>query len=149
MFGLVLVLSLVACKDDKEATWTQYNATDESVEIHVGAADVEPAVSVTLHSNTGAVEIGTGSVDPGGGPIGTVHTVRVEVAEEYAADIDRASVRTNSGDRGEDEYDLTADSTGEGLWLFELESQGESGESRTDSFTFRLWTADDQGDTGG
>jgi hypothetical protein len=73
----------------------------------------------------------------------------VDVLPDYASGVGRVSVRTSSGERGEDEYDLVADSTGEGIWLFQLTSQGEGGEARTDTFTFRLWASDDQADTGG
>jgi len=142
-----LVLLLLACKDE-EVTWTQYNATDDAVTVQVGASELLPSVSTPLRSNTGAVEVGTGTVDPGGGPVGTLHTIRVELDEAYVDAVDRASVRTSSGDRGEDEYDLTADSAGEGLWVYTLESVGEEGEAREDVLTFRLWvqSGDDSGD---
>jgi hypothetical protein len=149
MAVLLLATLLVGCKDDEEVTWTQYNADGESIDVDVGAAKVEPARTAVLHSNTGSIEIGAASVDPGGGPLGTVHTVRVDVLPDYASGVGRVSVRTSSGERGEDEYDLVADSTGEGIWLFQLTSQGEGGEARTDTFTFRLWASDDQADTGG
>lgn len=145
--GLVLLFALTGCNKDDEVTWTQYNADDNTVSIDVGAAEVEPAVSVTLTSNTGEVELGTGTVDPGGGPIGTQHQATVVVSEDYASDIDRVSVRLDSGDRGEDEYDLDADATGEGYWVITLTSVGDEGETRTDSLTFRLWTSST--DTGG
>jgi hypothetical protein len=110
------------------------------VTIEVGAAELADPVSVVLTSNTGAVELGTGSVDPGGGPVGTLHTITVQVGDEYASDIGRASVRLDSGDRGVDEFDMEADATGEGYWVVELTSVGSSDEVRTDSLTFRLWT---------
>lgn len=138
----LLLVALLACSQDEETTYTQYNAEDNSVEVQVGSDTVLEAVSVTLTSNTGEVDIGTGTVDPGGGPIGTVHRVSVVLAESYASDVDRATVRTDSGDRGEDEYTLLADSAEEGVWAFELESSGEPGETRTDTLTFRLWTED-------
>lgn len=147
MATLLLAL-LVGCKKDDEVTWTQYNAEDNAVQVEVGAADVLPAVSVTLTSSTGSVDIGTGSVDPGGGPINdTVYTVRVEMLADYADDIDRATVRTTSGDRGEDEFEMTEDSTGQGIWLYQLQAVGEADEQRTDTVTFRLWDAS-TGDTG-
>ncbi len=141
--GAVLALAgLSGCNKDEETTWTQYNAEDNTLSIDVGAAEVEDAATVTLTSNTGSVEIGTGTVDPAGGPIGTTHTVTIEVYEDYASDIDRASVRLDSGDRGQDEYTLDEDATGEGYWVIQLESVGDEGETRTDTLTFRLWTED-------
>lgn len=136
---MLLAALLVACSQEEESTWEQYNATDNTLSVEVGVAEELPLVETTLTSNTGAVEIGTAWIDPGGGPIGTVHTIQVQVSEDYKDDIDRVSVRTASGDRGEDEYDLDKDSTGEGYWVTELESVGEEGEVRTDTLTFRLW----------
>ncbi len=148
--GVCLAGLLAGCTGSTGTTWVQYNAADNTVSIDVGAAAVEDPVSVTLTSNTGAVELGTGTVDPGGGPIGTMHTVTVSVSSDYASDIGRASVRLDSGSRGVDEYDMDADSTGEGYWVVQLQSVGDVGETRTDSLTFRLWTASgaDSGSSG-
>lgn len=137
----MLLLALWACTEETPVSWEQYNAGDNTVSVEVGAEETLPAVSTTLTSNTGSVEIGTGSVDPGGGPIDTLHTVRVELDAAYADDVGRVTVRTDSGDRGEDEYELDADSTGEGIWVLELRSVGDVGEVRTDTVTFRLWYA--------
>lgn len=145
----VAFAGLFGCTKDEDTTWTQYNAEDNTVSIDVGVAEVTDAETVTLTSNTGSVEIGQGTVDPAGGPIGTTHTITVEVYEDYASDIDRASVRLDSGDRGQDEYNLDEDATGEGYWVIQLESVGDEGETRTDTLTFRLWTEDAaSGDSG-
>lgn len=130
---------LVGCAKEVETSWSQYNSDDATVAIEVGLAEETEAVTVELVSNTGSVILGTGSVTPGGGPIGTVHTMTVEVSDDYASDIGRVSVRLDAGDRGEDEYDLDADATGEGYWVIQLESVGDEGETRTDTVTFRLW----------
>jgi hypothetical protein len=144
------LVALLACTPDEEVTYAQFNADDNSVEVEVGVdtryvlsddgvTEVPESVETVLTSNTGTVEIGTGTVTPSAGPIGTVHEVSVEIADDYAADVDRVTVRTSSGDRGEDEYDLDRDSTGEGYWVYELESVGEEGEQRTDTLTFLLY----------
>lgn len=143
----LLVHLLLGCQT-VETSWTQYNASDDALTVQVGSGELLPAVSTVLHSNTGEVELGSASCDPGGGPVGTVHTVRVEVLAEYADSVDRVSVRTSSDERGEDEYDLTADSTGEGISVYTLESVGDEGETREDTFTFRLWENTTTGDTG-
>lgn len=142
----MLVLLLVACDQGEATTWKQYNAEDNSVVIEVGMAEVLPAVTTALTSNTGAVELGAASVDPGGGPIDTMHTIEVQIESAYAEDIDRVSVRLDAGDRGVDEFNLEADSTGEGIWVLQVRSVGEAGETRTDTLTFRLW--DEVVDTG-
>ncbi len=134
-----LGLGLVACDEENEPSWERYNADGDEVSIAVGVAELQPAVTTLLHSSTGEVEIGEASVDPGGGPIGTLHTVLVTVYEEYSPGVGRVSVRTDSGDREVDEFDLDADSTGTGIYKAELRSVGEDGESREDSLSFRLW----------
>ncbi|MFZ5475258.1 MAG: hypothetical protein ACOZNI_00660 [Myxococcota bacterium] len=112
-----------------------------------GTSDEVPVVAaVSLTSTTGSVEIGWGCVSPAAGPVGTVHTMRVEVLDAYEADVDRVSVRTDSGDRGKDEYDLDHDSADIGFWMFEIESVGEDDEQRTDTLTFRLWVEESSGD---
>ncbi len=140
---------LLACVEDDETSYVQYNGDDDSVEVQVGVDtvyvtdedgnEVAETASTVLTSSTGAVEIGMGTVDPSAGPIGSVHRVSVEVYEEYASEVDRVTVRTDSGDRGQDEYDLERDSAGEGWWVYELESVGEEGEERTDTLTFLLY----------
>ena len=131
---------LVACEKEEETSFEQYNAEDNTVDVVVGEESELPSVEVVLTSNTGTVEIGVGSVDPGGAPVGTEHTVRVQVYADYKDDIDRVTVRTNSGDdRGEDEYDLDKDSTGEGYWVLDLVTCCEGDTVRTDTLTFRLY----------
>lgn len=140
VLALLVFVPLLGCTQDDEVVWTQYNADDDSLSVEVGAAEVLPAVSTTVWSNTGSIEIGTATVDPGGGPVNvTTYELRVELYDEYADDVGRASVRTDSGDRGEDEYDMVADTTGQGIWVHELVALGEEGEQRTDILTFRLW----------
>lgn len=146
-----LLVLLFACNNkDEEVVYDQWNATDDSVDVAVGAA-VGDALTVDLHSSTGAVVVGSATVDPGSGPVGTEHTITVIVADDYANVVDRASVRTASPDRGEDEYDLEADSADEGIYVLTLVSVGDEGEQRTDTLTFRLWDIegddDGEGDT--
>ena len=136
-----LVLGLVACDTSDETTYEQYNADGDSVTVSVGVVELLPAVTTVLHSSTGEVEVGSASIDPGGGPIGSTHTVLVSLIADFVADVDRVSVRTDSGDRGEDEYDLEPDSTGTGIYKRELVTVGGEGETRDDVLTFRLWTA--------
>lgn len=145
---LMLVLSFVACDESAATSWEQYNADGDSITVAVGVVELSAAVSAVLHSSTGEVEVGEASVDPGGGPIGTAHTVLVSLGADYAPAVDRVSVRTSSPDLGEDEYDLDADSAGTGIFKLELVTNGAEGQEREDTLTFRLWTAV-EGDSGG
>ncbi len=152
--SLACFLVLVsACGDEDEPNWVQFNATDDQVTVEVGAAEEKDAVSSLLHSNTGEVEIGEGSVEPGGGPIGTEHAVVVVVYDEWENEVERATVRIDSGSRGKDEYEMESDMADEGTYKLVIVSVGDEGETRDDVFTFRLWYDDNEeqsegGDTG-
>lgn len=156
---MLVLFALIGCEDSSETTYDRFNADDNSVTVSVGtetlyevdaggAAVLDEAgqpvpvsVSCTLTSTADQVELGTGSVSPSAGPVGTLHTVRVDLDEEYASDVDKVEVETSSGDRGSDIYGLDADSAGEGVWVLELVSYGEEGEVREDTLTFRLFEA--------
>lgn len=136
---LFSLLALLACKEDEEIIYTQFNALDDIVDIEVGVAEELPSTTVDLHSSTGQIIVGSATVDPSGGPIGTTHVLTVIVSDEWEDQVPRVTVRTDSGSRGEDEYELTTDSADEGLHQIKLVSYGDEGEVRTDSFTIRLW----------
>ncbi len=146
---LALIL-LAGCESDEEETYVQFNADDEALSVEVGAAEAGEPSSITLHSTTGEIEIGTATVDPGSGPIGTEHTITVEIFNNYEHMVDRVSVRTDSGDRGEDEFDLRPDSADEGYYERALVSVGEDGEQRTDTLTIFVWDVegDEDGEAG-
>jgi hypothetical protein len=97
------------------------------------------------------VVIGSATVSPGGGPIGTTHDLVVVIDDAYEDKVDRVSVRIDAGDRGEDEYDLDRDSADEGYYKLSMVSVGEEGEVREDRFTIKVWDEDGDadGDTGG
>jgi hypothetical protein len=137
---------LPGCKKDEEVTYAQFNGDEDTLSVEVGAKKALPALSIELHSTTGEVIVGTAEVDPGGGPIGTEHAVVVIVADDYENVVDRVSIRTDSGDRGEDEFDLDVDSADEGYYKTTLVSVGEEGEIRTDTLTVRLWDIEDDED---
>ena len=135
-----MLLLLLGCNNDDEINWVQYNAADNAVTVEVGAAELLDPVEGSLTSSTGQVEIGLGRVEPGGGPIGTEHSVVVEIFDDFDQDVGRVTVQMSSGERGKDEVELSPDSTGEGIWLVEVVSVGDEGETRSDPFTFWFWT---------
>lgn len=144
IFGLVFIAGLLpsscANGDDDDV---RFNA-DDTIEVSITAStDLGEAVTADLHSTTGAVVIGTVTVDPGSGPVGTDHVVTVLVDDEFADEVDRADVLTDAGDRGIEEHSMVQDSAETGLWVRTLTSVGETGEARTDTFTIELWTPDD------
>lgn len=149
LLGLLVVGS--ACNRDDEIVYEQFNSEDDTIQVEVGVDEVLDARSELLYSSTGEVEIGVVTVDPGGGPIGTNHAVVVQIYNEdpyfWASEVDRVSVRTvpqdDARDIAEDEYDLEKDSADEGFYKITLESVGEPGEVRTDTFSIRVWSIDE------
>lgn len=140
MGAALTFLLLSACSEEVEVSYVQFNATGESLTIQVGDASLlDSEASVELTSTTGSVVVGQATVTPAGGPVGTEHELTVEVFDDYENQVDRVSVRTDSGERGEDEYDLIGDSADEGFWKISLLSAGEADEVREDTFTIRLW----------
>jgi hypothetical protein len=113
-------------------------------------------VALDLYSSTGATVVANAEVDPGGGPVGTLHTVVVEIDDIYADVVDRVSLSISSPGHPDRSLDLRLDSAVEGLYSLELLSSGEEDESRSDTFLFELWdlegdddAAGDPADTGG
>ena len=134
---LPLLLGATCSKDDEE-TYEQFNADNDALTISVGAADLGEAETIDLHSTTGAVLIGT------------EHVITVEIFDAYQDMVDQVTVRTDSGERGEDEYELIGDSADEGYYKRTLVSVGAEDEVRTDTLTIRVWDLVDSGtDTGG
>lgn len=137
---LLLSWAAVGCNKDEGVQYDQYNADNDRLSIQVGIEELLDPIETPLMSSTGQVEVGLARVDPGGGPIGTNHEIVIEVYDAYQDVVDRASVRTASPGRGEDEYDLEQDSADEGVYLITLESEGAVDEEREDTLTFNLWT---------
>jgi len=143
VFGLLLVAGCKWPWAPASIDWVRFNG-DDQVDVEV-TADPEPGdpVSIDLTSTTGAVVIGTATVDPGSGPVGTDHVVTVLVDEAYSGDVGRVVVSTDAGSRGVEDHTLQQDSADHGLWVRTLTSQGAEGEERTDTFTFELFTVGD------
>jgi hypothetical protein len=136
------------CQEEVEPNWTQFNGDADSVTIEVGAAEELDAVSCELTSSVTGLVVGSAEVSPGGGPIGTEHTLLVVVEDDWENDVGRVSVRTDSGDRGSDEYELESDPADEGYYGLTIISVGEEGEQRSDTLTFRLWYDSEEETTG-
>lgn len=148
--GLVLLpLLVLACKKDEEVTYSQFNGPDDTLTIEVGVAEELAPVSIELTSSTQEVMVGTATVDPGGGPLGTEHAIVIVIDDAYEQIVDRVSVRLQSDGRGEDEFELDQDSADEGVWKVSLVSAGSEGEVRTDSLTVRCWDQDGDEDAEG
>ena len=142
MFGWIF-LSLCGCEETTEDP-NQFNAQDESIEIIVGISDFQEDAFRTLYSTTGLVEIATASITPGGGPVGTIHQIQVQVFEDYMEEVKEIRIDIDSGERGTQQYTLIPDSAQPSLFVLDLESMGGEEEERTDSFLFSLWDHPEQ-----
>jgi hypothetical protein len=139
MFGRIFIIGMLISCEETESDPNQFNAHDESLSILVGIPDLGAPRTRTLFSTTGLVEVGTASISPGTGPIGTVHLVQVEVLEEYTDKIQEVQIDIDSGDRGALTYTLVSDSAQTNLYVLDLESVGDVEEEREDTFLFSLW----------
>lgn len=146
-----------ACNNDEAIDWVQFNAAGDTLLVGVGTdgpvgqssrcddAEVDPCAGIEgcicLRSSLEAHVVGTAVLDPPFGPVGTIHTLAVEVDESFELIVGRVDVLA-TGERGEDTVTLRQDSADAGSWRVELESLGASGETRTDSLEVRLYEPD-------
>jgi len=144
---LLGLLGIEACEDEK-TEYEAFSSHEDDVHVKVGSADLLEDASTEILSNTGANLVGEATVSPGGGPIGTEHMLTATVSEENQYIVDRVSVEISSPHRPEREVDLVRDSEDRGLFVLDLVSVGEEGESRTDIFTFKFWDVVDDDDEG-
>jgi len=136
-------LGLAACGDaavDPTLEWERFNGDDDVATVQVTAGgDLGEPVVIELRSTSGASRVGQATIDPGSGPVGTVHTLLVEIDEDYEERVRRAEVETATESRGTWTIPLDQDSAEAGLWIRELVSLGAEGEVRTDTFRFELY----------
>ena len=132
------------CINGGATYWSPYNGGDDSLVVSVGAA-LGDDVSLDLSSTTGATLIGTASVSPGAGPVGTEHLLTVSLDEQFAWDVGRVTVEADSV-RGMTVHELVQDSADTGLWLVSVTSLGNDDEVREDTFRFVLWQESEKDD---
>ncbi len=138
MVGVLALL--LACSEEDTVEYEQLNSSEDALDIQVGLLEEAEAQTVELNSNTGAFVIGTATVEPGGGPVGTLHTITIVITDEDVANrIERVSILADSQGRPNEEFDLVADSADESFFLKEILSVGDSDEQRTDIFYLRVW----------
>lgn len=134
------------CGCEGADAWTPFGNPAE-LEVEVGGTDLLPPQE-TFAGGQVAEDLSVASVtlDPGGGPVGTEHSLRVAVEEAFEAEVQRVTVRVDAGEYGSDLFELEQDPAFMGEWGITLESLGEASDGpRTDTLTVRLWvpTEDD------
>ena len=138
--GLLLVVPLLGadCSGDEEIVYEQLNASSDSVTVEVGVEQELDDASADLSSNTGSELVGLVTVSPGGGPVGTVHAITVEVGEALLDDVDLVRVNAIADGREARLVDMVQDSANEGIWFVELQSFGADDELRSDTLEIQL-----------
>lgn len=138
------LLVLGGCKQD-DTVLLPFNDEADSVDVFVGVElvdddpECEPGQSCAeLHSLVEGAVIGSITVDPAAGMVGTVHRLIAVVGDEWEDRIDRVSVVVES-DRGEGEFELVRDRANPGAWGLDLQSLGTPREERVDTWTVYLW----------
>lgn len=135
-----LLLMGLNCDKGPDTEWVQFNGTDDHAELAVTAAtEVGETMVVDLTSTTGNTVIGSLTIDPGSGPVGTSHSLTVEVFDDWEDTVTRVTMSLDSGVRGAAEFDMEQDSADPGYWVLDLTSYGVQDEERTDAITIRLW----------
>lgn len=138
LFGIFSVL-LLSCGEESQNNYTLFNADTDFFEVIIGTETVGEEQSIELHSSTGQVIVGTATLSPASGPVGTEHRLVIEVADTWQAQVVQASVQIDSGDRGIEEFTLDRDSADAGYHQIDIISVGDPGETRTDIFTIQLF----------
>lgn len=150
-------LALVACNADDEIEWVQFNASGDTLLVGVGTGEAIGQSSrcddaetdrcagvdgcICLRSSLEAHVVGTATIDPPFGPVGTRHTLAVEVDDAFELIVGRVDVVASSS-RGEEEVTLRQDSADAGSWRVQLESLGAADETRTDTLEVLLFEPD-------
>jgi hypothetical protein len=149
--SIPVLLAVTGCPKGGNEEWERFNAESDAIEVQVTASDaLGDPVSAPLHSTTGEVEVGSVTITPGSGPVGTIHEIRVEVLDEYETEVGRVTAELDAGDRGaETVTQFVQDSADHGLWIVEVESRGDEGEERTDTFSIQLWAPTEEQSSGG
>ena len=137
--ALPLLLFAAGCPSSDEVEWVRFNADDTfDVQITPGV-DPGPSVQAVLTSTTGAVVVGSVTLDPGAAPAGTLHELWVHVGEAYKDSVGKVELSVDSGARGVETFSLERDSADHGAWWVELRSVGDATETRTDVFSVLLY----------
>ena len=139
-----LLAGIGSCLQGGATYWAPYNHNADSLSVSVGVEAGEDA-TLELSSTTGMTVLGTATISPGSGPVGTEHVVSVHLDEPFEVDVGRVSVEAESV-RGITLHKLIQDSADPGLWVVSVTSLGDDDEVRDDTFRFVLWQVSDKDD---
>ena len=140
LFGICLLI--FGCGEEEDEGLTLFNASDDTFEISVGIEEVGTEKTIDLHSSTGQVIVGTATINPDSGPIGTEHELVIIVDDTWEAQVEKVRLTVDSGDRGVESFIMPRDSADPGYHTVSILSVGDEGETRTDLFTIELLAND-------
>ena len=149
LFGICLLG--LGCGEEENEDFTQFNATTDTLMVSIGPDADDTPSETELRSSTGQVVVGTATLTPGGGPVGTEHMLVVEVADTWQGQVEEVVISIDSGARGIEEFTLKRDSADPGYHQIDIVSVGDEGEVREDLITLQLFANDTEpssGDTG-
>ena len=138
-YATLLLALLGGCEAD--GAWEAFGNPAE-LEVEVGVPDVLPAVEAFAGGQVADdLPVANIRLEPGGGPVGTEHSLRVAVEEDFEEDVQRVTVRVDANKYGTDVFELEQDPAFMGEWGIVLESLGDADEPpRSDTLTVKLWT---------
>lgn len=135
----LLAFTFGNCSRADDLAWQRFNSDDE-VSLSVTAeAELGPPVVGELVSTTGETIVGTVTIDPGSGPVGTEHRVVVDIGRAWEERVGRVEIEAVTEERGSRFLPLVQDSASAGVWVLDLRSYGVDGEARTDTFRVLLY----------
>jgi hypothetical protein len=134
---------LLGCNKD-EVEWERVNGNGDTILVLVtpGTDALGDVITIDLtpvidRDNT----LGTATVDPASGPVGTEHDLTVEVSEDFEELVQRVTVKVSAEGRGAEEWELQRDPAFIGTWGITVQSLGGPDEKdRDDEFNVRLWS---------
>lgn len=128
------------CSRGDDLAWQQFNGDRDDVTVDVTAETaLGERVVAELMSTTGETVIGTVTIDPGSGPVGTEHRVVVDIGRSWEDRVGRVEIEAITEDRGTRLIPMVQDSASAGVWVLDIRSYGVNGESRTDTFRVLLY----------
>ena len=97
-YATLLLALLGGCEAD--GAWEAFGNPAE-LEVEVGVPDVLPAVEAFAGGQVADdLPVANIRLEPGGGPVGTEHSLRVAVEEDFEEDVQRVTVRVDANKYG-------------------------------------------------
>ena len=121
--------------DEEDSNYIQFNSPDDAFIVEVGTAELGEEQLIELHSSTGQVIVGSATLSPGSGPVGTEHQL-VVIVIILGKLVEQVRLEVDSGERGLEDRYFKSRFCRPGYHTIDIVSVGEENETRTDTFQF-------------